>query len=304
MLRLLLLSLLLAVPWRAASLPADTLRLVFTGDILLDRGCRRVIERHGADALFSPSADSLLASADVAVGNLECPVTLQRTPSMKRFVFRAEPAWLSTLRRHGFTHLNLANNHSVDQGRGGLVSTVANVRAAGITPVGAGDSLAEAARPVLLATSPRRVYMLASLRLSLENYMWLPDRPCVSQEPFDSLVARVAALRRADPSAVIIVSLHWGAEHTLHPVPGQRREARRLVDAGADCLVCHHTHTLQDVETYRGRKIFYSIGNFIFDQAAPINTRACCVAVDVWDEGLSIRELPVSISRCVPVVGE
>lgn len=284
------------------SATTDTVRIVMTGDILLDRYVRRTIERHGIDTLFSPSVDSLLAASDCAVGNLECPATRIHAPASKRFIFRAEPEWLEALRRHGFTHLNLANNHSIDQGRRGLMDTRRNVVLHGMVPVGADSTMAEAARPVLLCDSPRPVYLLASLRLSLENMMYLPDRPSVSQEPMDSLVARVARLRSEQPGAVIIASLHWGAEHTLQPVASQRKEARRLIDAGADCLVCHHSHTFQTVENYRGRKIFYSIGNFIFDQRRDINTRACVVELKVWRDGLSVEALPIRIHNHVPVL--
>jgi poly-gamma-glutamate synthesis protein (capsule biosynthesis protein) len=281
---------------------AGTVTVVLTGDILLDRGVREVIGHRGADHLFSVGVDRLLRGADVVVGNLECPATAVRSPAQKRFVFRAEPEWLSTLKSHGFTHLNLANNHSVDQGRRGLMDTYRNIKKTGMTPVGAGATMEEAAQPVLLAARPRRVWLVASLRLPLENFAFLPDRPSVSQESMDLLLERVHRLRQRDPSAVIIVSLHWGAEHTLEPVPRQRLEARRLVMAGADVLVCHHTHTLQTIEDYRGRKIYYSIGNFIFDQHKALNSRACVVRLTIKKDSLRVETVPIAIRQCVPYV--
>ena len=182
------------------------------------------------------------------------------------------------------------------------MDTRRNIKAAGMVPIGAGQNMDEAAQPVLLAKQPRRVWLVASLRLALENYAYLTDRPCVSQEPMDSLLSRVNRLRRADPKAVIIVSLHWGGEHTLRPVPRQRMEARRLIDAGADVLVCHHTHTLQTIEDYRGKKIYYSIGNFIFDQPKPLNSRACMVKLSVTKESLRTETIPVEIRQCTPFV--
>ncbi|MBF1436539.1 MAG: CapA family protein, partial [Prevotella micans] len=235
----------------------DTATIVFTGDILLDRGVRQRIATSGVEALFSESVDSVFGLADVVVGNLECPATKIKEPVFKRFVFRGEPEWLEALRRHGFTHLNMANNHSIDQGREGLMDTRKNIELAGMTPIGAGRNMAEASVPVVLTTSPRKVYLFASLRLPLENMAYLTDRPCVSQESMDTLVSRIERLRREEPESYIIVSLHWGVEHRLVPQPSQIEKARRLVDAGADCLVCHHTHTLQTVENYRGRRIYY-----------------------------------------------
>lgn len=281
---------------------AVSLTVVLTGDILLDRGVRQVIERRGADHLFSPGVDSVLCSAQVVVGNLECPATKIEAPVFKRFIFRGEPEWLQTLHRHGFTHLNLANNHSIDQGREGLMDTHRNIQRAGMVPIGAGATMNEAVQPVLLAESPRRVYLVPSLRLALENYAYLPDQPCVSQEPMDSLLERVRMLKRADSTAIVIVSLHWGGEHTLQPVPRQRVEAHQLIMAGADVIVCHHTHTLQTIEEFRGKKIYYSIGNFIFDQAKPLNSRACMVRLNIKRDGFTVETVPIEILHCVPWV--
>ena len=283
---------------------ADTLNVIFTGDILLDRGVRRVINQHGVDHLFSDGIDSVFRSAQVVVGNLECPATKIEAPVFKQFIFRAEPEWLDALKRHGVTHLNLANNHSIDQGREGFLDTYRNILAAGMVPLGAGENMQQAAAPILLASEPRNVWLVPSLRLALENYAYLPDKPCVSQEPMDSLLERVYRLRQADSTAVIIVSLHWGGEHTLEPVPRQRYDAHMLVHAGADVLICHHTHTLQTIEDYHGHKIYYSIGNFIFDPTKPINAKACIVRLRITNEkdGLQVETIPVGIQRCVPEI--
>jgi len=278
----------------------DTLSIVFTGDILLDRGVRRVINQHGVGHLFSDGVDSVFRSALLVVGNLECPATKIDAPVFKRFIFRGEPEWLDTLRQHGITHLNLANNHSIDQGREGLLDTRRNIVEAGMVPMGAGENMQEASEPVLLASEPRNVWFVTSLRLALENYAYLPDKPCVSQEPMDSLIRRVHRLRQADSTAVIIVSLHWGGEHTLKPVPRQRLEAHQLILAGADALICHHTHTLQTIETFGDKPIYYSIGNFIFDPTKPLNAEACIVRLEVTPDSLQTETIPVEIRHCTP----
>ena len=280
--------------------------ILFTGDILLDRGVREVINHRGVDYLFTQEVDSLFASCDYVVANLECPATTIRQPDFKRYVFRAEPEWLDVLRAHGITHLNLANNHSIDQGRAGLVDTKRNIEAAGMIPFGAGLNMAEAAEPLIITHHPtpithqRNIYIVPTLRLALENYSYLPDKPCVSQEPEDSLVARIRKLRANDPRAVIVVCPHWGGEHTLRPIPVQIETAHRIIDAGADLIVGHHTHTLQTIEVYRGRRIYYSIGNFIFDQQKPINTQACVVKLTVDADDIDVETIPISIRRCVP----
>ena len=154
---------------------SDTLTVTFTGDVLLDRGV---------------------------------PATIIKSPALKNFVFRGEPEWLQVLREHGVTHLNFANNHSIDQGRKGLIDTRDNVLKAGMVPIGVGSCMDEAARPVLIATHPRNVYVLTSLRLTLENFSYLTDEPCVSQESFQQLEQRVRQLREQEPECCIVVCLH------------------------------------------------------------------------------------------------
>ena len=292
----------------------DTLTITLTGDILLDRGVRRYIQKAGIDSLFTPEIDSIFAHSDIVVGNLECPATNLRTPAMKQFVFRANPEWLNDLHRHGITHLNLANNHSVDQRRGGLRSTYDNCLRAGIVPLGAGRTMAEASEPVLLTThhspltthssllSPlsSKIYLFATQQLPLENFPYLPDSFSVSQESIDTLCQRVSRLRKADPTAYIIVCPHWGIEHVTTPTPWQRRHARALIDAGADIIVGHHSHTLQTIEEYNGKPIFYSIGNFIFDQTNPINTAAAIVQIKIVSTSVEVKTIPIEIRHCVP----
>jgi len=280
----------------------DSISIVLTGDILLDRGVRRAINKHGVGHLFSDGIDSVFHSAQVVVGNLECPATKIENPVYKRFIFRSEPEWLDTMKAHGITHLNLANNHAIDQGREGLLDTKANILKAGMIPIGAGKNMKEASEPVLLADSPRKVWLVPSLRLTLENYAYLTDKPCVSQEPMDSLFSRVVKLRKRDSTAVIIVSLHWGGEHTLEPVPRQRFDAHMLIRAGADILVCHHTHTLQTIEDYHGHLIYYSVGNFIFDQQKPLNSKACIVRMNIKKDDLKVETIPIEIRKCVPYI--
>ena len=280
----------------------EELAVAFTGDILLDRGVRSQIESEGIGSLFTGRMDSLIQTADYVVGNLECPVTDVRAPLFKRFVFRGEPDWLDALHRHGFTHLNLANNHSVDQGRRGLTSTIDNIIKAGITPFGADSTLQAAIKPLLLASSPRKIYLLSSVQMPLEHFPYLPDRPTPATLPIDSLCSSIRGLKAAQPGCCVIVSLHWGREHTLEPTTTQRYDAHRLVDAGADALVCHHPHTLQSVEHYRDVPIYYSIGNYIFDLQPEINRKGVVVILRITADSVNAETYPYTIKGCTPVL--
>lgn len=278
----------------------DTLKIVFTGDLLLDRGVRQKIKYAGIDALFSRKIDSLFKRSDMVVANLECPATKIEAPVNKRFIFRAEPEWLVPLKKHGITHLNLANNHAIDQGREGLTDTYRNIVSAGMIPVGYGKNIEESDKYTLLAKYPRHIYLLTSVLLTLENVSYLPDKPCVSQQTTDSIFNLVERIKRHDPNGYIIVCLHWGAEHTLEPTLFQRQQAHHLIDGGADCLICHHTHTLQTVEGYKGKPIYYSIGNFIFDQRKPVNTKACLVQINITRNHAFAKAIRININDCTP----
>jgi len=298
---------------------AVSLSIAFTGDILLDRGVRRAIGwRQGAASprtdtlsdegraawaaqwVVSRGLDSLFHATDLVVGNLECPATRRREPQYKRFVFRAEPEWLALLRRHGFTHLSLANNHAIDQGRQGLVDTWRNIEAEGMTPLGAGTTLDDAAQPVLLAGGPRPVYALATLRLPLENFAPLPDRPSVNNEPLDSILRRIRDLKQRQPEAFVVVMPHWGVEHQPRPTRQQVVEAHRMVEAGADLIVGHHPHCVQTHELYQGRHIFYSLGNFIFDPRRQEDSRALVVRLTLDGRDAQVETHDVDIVRTVP----
>lgn len=280
----------------------DSLTVVFTGDLLLGRDVGRMVRNGQCDRLFTPSIDSLFAKTDLVVANLECPATTIEAPVNKRFVFRADPNLLPTLRRHGITHLNLANNHTIDHGRKGLTDTYDNTKKSGMMPIGYGRNAAEAARPTMIATQPRNVYVLASLLVMSENYVYLPDRASVCEASVSQLCDTIVAIKARDANACVIVCLHWGVEHTLHPTAGQRHDAHKLIDSGADAVIGHHSHTAQDVEEYHGRPIFYSLGNFIFDLDRPLNRHGLLARLVITPATVSYRAIAVEIDKCRPSI--
>lgn len=283
---------------------SDTLRIAFVGDVLLDRGVRKYIESKEVDALFCDEIDSVFAENDMVVANLECPATKIEEPVNKRFIFRAEPEWLQTLHDHGITHLNVANNHTMDQGREGLADTELQIRNYGMVPLGFGKNIEESERPVLIAESPRKVYIITSLRVPSENWVYLDSVPCVSESSVETIITQIDSLKNIEPSACVIVMLHWGCEHTLEPIARQVQQARQMIVAGADCIIGHHTHTVQSSEVYKGKPIFYSIGNFIFDQNKQMNTQSKIVNLLITKDSIAFGELPVEIKNCVPHLAE
>ncbi|GAA4107331.1 CapA family protein [Aquimarina addita] len=279
-----------------------TTKIVFAGDLLLDRGVRVRIAHLGVDSLFDPSIDSICKQSDIVIANLECPATKINEPIHKKFIFRAEPEWLAVLKEHGITHLTMANNHSMDQGRRGLVDTYKNIQKNGLIPLGFGHNLEKACEPQLITTIPRNIYILSSLQVPSENWPFLDDKPCVCEDTFESIAGKITDLKKKEPSAVVIVQLHWGAEHTLVPVTIQKQQAYSLIDAGADGIIGHHPHTIQSVEKYKNKPIYYSIGNFIFDQRNPINKRGLLVQLEVKSTDIVFDHIEFDIEACTPKI--
>ncbi len=278
---------------------AADVSICFTGDVMLDRGVRKRIGLIGMDSLFSDVAP-LFRNSDFTVINLECPATDTLHPEDKPYDFRADPEWLPFLKRAGVTHACLANNHSSDQDEGGLLSTIGNLERCGISPFGAGAD-STACSPVRFQKNNIRFILFGSVPLYLDYAR--PDTggagPCILSA--EALAERIGDAGRGDPDAFIIAVLHWGREYQTRPSPRQQADARLLIDAGADAVVGHHPHVLQPVEAYRGRPIFYSLGNLVFDQKDSLTRQSMMVRMVFASDSLQSAELfPVVINQCAP----
>ena len=260
-----------AYPWiylREGRAPGDgeaTISLLAVGDVMPGRGVA---------VATNPlrQAAPWLRAADLALGNLEAVLAPESAPRAGegRILLAAPPVATGWLRAAGFDLLGLANNHSLDYGPQGLAGTAKRLQAAGITPLGAGR--AEGAyEPV--------VKEIRGVRLAFLAFNAVPDPgPAVAhgdRQPAQwdeaRAVATVAAARRQ--AHAVIVSLHWGQEYALRAAPWQRAAARALAQAGADLVLGHHPHVVQEWAILEARNdgalAAYSLGNFLFDQEGP-----------------------------------
>ena len=277
-----------------------SLTIMFVGDVLLDRGVRPVIEHRGIDHVFADVAP-LFARADAVVINLECPLTDSRSPLGKQFIFRAEPSWAEGLRRAGITHAAMANNHTNDQGRIGISDTYRHLKAAGITPLGYGESREQRMAPVVIDQGEVKVALFNAAMMTMENWHNRPDRPDICQPTNDELVGAVVAYRKANPSTKIVCVLDWGVEFQSVPSRQQRILAHRLSRAGVDVIIGHHPHVLQPVEVINGKTIvYYSLGNFVFDQHPPLTRQSMIARVEFTSSNVCHENIAVDIIDCVP----
>lgn len=277
------------------------LTLVFTGDVLLDRGVRPYAEREGIPALFA-GVDSVFRQADAVIINLECPLTDTTTPINKHYIFRGEPQWAKGLRAAGITHAAMANNHTYDQGRQGLLSTYNHLKEAGIEPLGYGNSKSERLEPVIIRKGAIEVALFNSVTLPLENWYDLDDRPGICQASASTLADAIRTFHAHHPTIKIIAVLHWGAEMQTTPTMQQRLDAQTLLQAGVDVIVGHHPHVVQPLVNIYDKSVFYSLGNFVFDQSLPITQKATMAQITIQGDSILVNSLPVQIVRNKPVL--
>mgnify|MGYP001324536847 CR=1 FL=1 len=251
---------------------SEEVSLLAVGDIMLSRVVADKIATKGEDYPFKKVAD-WLADVDIAFGNLETPLTPGRRILTGEMVFRADSTLAATLARYNFSVLSLANNHTMNFGSAGMLDTVAALEQVGISPVGGGRDTEAASAPAFVERKGLRFAFLAYNDDDVvpDNYAAQAGKPGTN---FMSVEKVRDAVREAKEEAdFVIVSMHSGTEYEADH--GQRQEefARAAIDAGAEIVLGHHPHVVQDVEIYKGKYIFYSFGNFIFDQMWSQETR-------------------------------
>lgn len=279
----------------------ETLSILFTGDVLLDRGVRKEIERRGIDELFS-SVSPLFYKADATVINLECPLTTLRTPINKRFIFRGEPEWAKALAKAGITHAAMANNHTNDQGIGGIRDTYRHLKASGIAPLGYGYTDAERSTPVVIGKGEVKVALFNTVLIPLEGWFPLPQKAGICQHSAPKLSETIRKYKRRNPKTYVAVVVHWGTEYRTRPSVKQVRDAQTLLQAGADIIVGHHPHVLQPIRRSGEKYICYSLGNFVFDQKGEQESTSLIVRFDFSPNGIACHSYGVKIIDCKPTL--
>ncbi len=242
--------------------PSGSVTIAAVGDIMLGHRAGPYLRRNGPAYPFVHVLP-VLREAEVVIGNLECPVSTRGTAvENKKFTLRAGPLAVDALKAAGVRVVTLANNHAMDFGPLALRDTLDALGENGILATGAGMDLAEARAPAILTVDGIRIAFLAySLTFPLEFYA-SPGRPGTApgyEEYVRSDIRKARA--RAD---LVVVSFHWGAELMTEAKDYQRNLGHKAIDWGADLVLGHHPHVLQQLEVYRGRLIAYSLGNFVF----------------------------------------
>ena len=204
-----------------------------------------------------------LKSADIAMVNLECPVTTRGQKIPKPFNFRMNPRYIEALLDAGIDIVNIANNHIFDYGKEGLYDTISYLDSAGIRHVGSGRTKQEAQQPVIFTIDGKRIGFLGYYGGG-EAPTATKSGPGVARRDIGLIASQIRTLKTVDSVDFVVVNLHWGTEKAEFPDASERVFAHQVIDAGADALIGHHPHVLQGIERYKAGVIVYSLGNFIF----------------------------------------
>ena len=225
-----------------------------------------------------------ISEEEFVVGNLECALTDHPQPVKKAGpVLYAPEAFTSTLKSWGFNAVSIANNHIRDCGDEGVRSTIAACQNNGIQTFGAGESEEQAAEPLIIERNGVKVAFVSFAEKEF-NYVHAGKAGAIAFDPYDSF-DRIKSIRQNVDA--LIVLYNGGIEHYIYPSPLLRKNCRKMVQAGADVVLCQHSHCIGTHEAYGNGEILYGQGNSLFGYRK---------GNDSWNHGLLTR-LEVSRSE-------
>lgn len=236
----------------AKLLHTEPITLTFAGDIMLDRYIRKMNENSGYKNILK-DISPLLNQSDFVVANLEGPTTNFPSKSIdtlpaepNNFVFTFSPDSLSALSDAGITAVSLGNNHILNFGTDGLEQTKKYLHDADIAYFGEPN------------TNSILTQDINGVSVGFINFNEFA--------PFDEEQLTKNIQTFSSTTDFVVVYAHWGSEYETTANALQQRLAHRFIDAGADTVIGSHPHVIQNKELYKGKTIYYSLGNFIFDQ--------------------------------------
>ncbi|MGH7500723.1 MAG: CapA family protein, partial [Longimicrobiales bacterium] len=205
---------------------------------------------------------SLIREADVAFANLEMPLSDR---ARHTGAFLGDPVFADALRWAGFEIVSIANNHAFDGEYTGLMDTMANLERAGVAYVGGGVDLEDARKPHVIEVDGISIAFLAyAYGLNGVGEWGFANENLSGIMPIDPFLIKEDIRRIRGQVDYVAVSLHWAVENSTETHPAARTFAHDIIDSGADIILGHHPHVPRGVEAYKGKVIFYSLGNFIF----------------------------------------
>lgn len=272
---------------------ATSIHLMAVGDIMLGRTIGDLIVSDGPEAPFAFTA-STLRTADITIGNLECPISERGDPAGKKYTFRAPKAAADSLHQAGFDLVSLANNHVLDYGIPALEDTLGALAEANVLTVGAGMDANQAYAPIMMEVEGIRIAFLAFTdvpTIDFDYQLWEAgsEKPGIAWAHPDRMISAIqAAKKEAD---LVVVLLHNGYEIVQKVSALQQETAHLAIDSGATLVIGSHPHVLQRIEAYQDGLIVYSMGNFVFDNFLFPPNYSAILSVELSPDGIVDYEL-------------
>jgi poly-gamma-glutamate synthesis protein (capsule biosynthesis protein) len=278
---------------------SSTITITAVGDLLFDLGPRRMIAAKGGKAPLAKVA-SVLRAADLTIANLETPLSNRGASVLGKpanLIFDGDPRGVLSLTDSGIDIVSLANNHAMDHGTIALKDTLATLDKAGIAHAGAGLNTKAAWTPAIVDVNGRKVAYLAFTQI-IPSY-FTPSATRAGVATGTSITKMAATVRAAKKKAdIVIVAVHWGTEQSYTPTARQKHDARALIDAGADVVLSHHPHVMQGIDTYKGKLIAYSLGNFLFPYKTVEGRKSFILRFEYGPKGVAnITAVPVYLGE-------
>ncbi|MCY7768968.1 CapA family protein [Bacillus haynesii] len=277
------------------------LTATFMGDIMMGRNVEKVTNMHGSESVFK-NVKPYFNVSDFITGNFENPVTNVKNyqEAEKNIHLQTNQESVETLKKLNFSVLNFANNHAMDYGEDGLKDTLNKFSNEDLELVGAGNNLEDAKQHVSYQdVNGVKIATLGFTDVYTKNFTAKKNRGGVlplSPKIFIPMIAE--ASKKAD---LVLVHVHWGQEYDNEPNDRQKDLAKAIADAGADVIIGAHPHVLEPIEVYNGTVIFYSLGNFVFDQGWSRTRDSALVQYHLMNDGKGRFEVtPLNIREATP----
>lgn len=263
----------------------DTVSVLSFGDVMFDRGVRGIMEKKGRDPFEYIKNDlSDIKKFDVVIANLEGPIVEmnRKNCQQKAYNFQFASNTPERLKSIGITMVTIANNHSYDCYTVGFESTKGYLQSAGIEYIG--------------DTPIEKSFVIKTIHDKKVAFVGMDQT--ISSAKLPAFYALVKKLKTEND--YVIAHIHWGTEYELKETAVQKNIAHMLIDNGADVIFGHHPHVPEPIEIYKGKVIFYSLGNFVFDQVGEYQTQGFGAGVEFKEKETVFSIFPYRIKLFAP----
>ncbi|MGG0410782.1 CapA family protein [Peribacillus simplex] len=283
------------------------LTMTMVGDVMMGRYVEEVTEKHGYEYLFrymKPYFDN----SDYVSGNYEHTALKAEVSNYKEadtpIRLNSNTSGVQAVKDAGFSVMSLANNHMMDYEEQGLLDTIDEFKSTDMHYVGVGSNTTEAKNSIDYAdVNGVRVATLGFTDVYGKDAVSKNDKAGLLNSNPDLLFELIGKARDAKQgnADLVVVNMHWGQEYSTSTTARQKDLAKAIIDAGADIIIGHHPHVLQSFDVHEDGIIFYSLGNFIFDQGWTRTKDSAMVQYRLAEDGkATIDVVPLQIEEATP----